>query len=377
MQEYNFYKQLHVVRADDETRIIERGISERELKEKFLRYKHRGYIGSCQWNDKNWKIIGEKRTANICFDFSAKECAAYEKQKEGAMLSEDFRLFAVLGMEKYGTQELEDLLRRTKKVLRLTKFGQIPDGIFQNTTLMQPRNCPEMTDFFRIFQPYQYEATINSLVEYMEQHLFPNIGLLRIHYQAMFRLEKELKMLVVKQSCSDAAYVLAYMHLMRHIPMKTSKFCTLSEDSIQKEGNQTYLCNPCAQIRNTPLSEELEAEIRKVISIKRKTHPINLIEALETVYHALHGNGYHCIRTDEQFAERYGQRTLSDENLLNTGELIKLTLPIIRLLSIIIGTAYTEQPEEFLKIADLPVTLDTEAWRFHTEKALLAEKIEQ
>lgn len=377
MQEYNFYKQLHVVRTDDKTRIVERGISERELKEKFLRYKHRGYIGACQWNDKNWKIIGEKRAAHISFDFSTKECAVYEKQKEDTMLSEDFRLFAVLGMEKYGTQELEDLLRKTKKVLRLTKFGQMPERIFQNTTLMQPRNCPEITDFFRIFQPYQYEIIINNLIEYMEQRLFPNIGLLRIHYQAMFRLEKELKQLVTKQNISEAEYILTYMHMMRVIPVKTHEFCDLSETCIQKDGNRTYLCNTGGQIQYISLSEELEAEIQKIISIKKKPNPDYLVEALEKVYYILSRNSYHCIRTDEQLAERYGQRTLSDENLLKTGELIKLTLPIIRLLSIVIGAAYTKQPEEFLKIADLPVTLDTEAWRFHTEKALLAEKIER
>lgn len=373
MQEYNFYKHLHVIWTDDDTRILD-GISERELKEKFLRYRHRGYIDSSKWEDRTWRIIGEKKTVVICFDFTEKECSTYAELNHDAVLQEDARLFVILGMEKYGTRELEDLWKKTKKVLRLVKFGQTPEGVFQNETLMQPRNCPELMDFFRIFQPYGYKEMIRNLEEYMEEHLFPNMGLLRIHYQAMFRLEKALQKLKEKQQSQEACRILAYMHTMRYIPMKTDVLCALSDVSIKKIGEKMYLCDPRGIFQDILLSVELEREIREVI--KAEITPSDFVNDLEKVYHAVSGS-YYCIRTDEQLAERYGKRTLTDENLLQEGELIRLSLPIIRLLSIIIGAAYTENPEVFLRIAELPVTLEVKEWRIHTEKALLAEKLER
>lgn len=372
MQEYNFYKHLHVVWADDDTRILD-GISEKELKEKFLRYRHRGYIDSSKWEDRTWRIIGEKKTAVICFDFTEKECNAYAELNHDAVLQEDARLFVILGMGKYGTRELEDLWKKTKKVLRLVKFGQTPEGVFRNETLMQPRNCPELMDFFRIFQPCGCNEIIRNLEKYMEEHLFPNMGLLRIHYQAMFRLEKALRELKEKQQNPEVCRILAYMHTMRYIPMKTDEFCTLSDVFIRKIGEKTYLCDPHGILRDIPLSVELEMEIREVI--QTDIIPSDLVNDLESVYHTV-SSSYYCIRTDEQLAERYGKRTLTDENLLQEGELIRLSLPIIRLLSIIIGAAYTENPEVFLRIAELPATLEVKEWRIHTEKALLAEKLE-
>lgn len=372
MQEYNFYKQLRVVWSDDDTRILD-GVSERELKEKFLRYRHRGYIGPCRWDDRVWKIIGEKRTAGICFDFTGKECNTYAKFNHGAALQEDARLFVILGMEKYGTRELEDLWKKTKKVLKLTAFGQHPEHVMENEMLMQPRNCPELMDFFRIFQPYGYNEIIRNLEEYMEKHLFPNIGLLKIHYQAMFRLEKALQDLKEKKNTPEAGRILAYMHTMRCIPIKTSEFCALVGTSVEKREKNAYLYDPQGILRHMPFPAGLELELGE--AVKADITPSGLVNDLEKVYHAVSGS-YYCIRTDEQLAERYGKRCLTDENRLQEGELIRLALPMIRLLSIIVGMAHTDHPELFLKTAKLPVTLEAKEWQIHTEKALLAEKLE-
>ena len=376
MEEYNFYKNLRVIWPDDHSRILD-GVSEKELRAKFTRYQKKGYIGHCQWHDKKWKILGEKRVAWVSFDFTNKECERYAGQKESKQLQKDMRLFAILSMEKYGTRELEDILIRTKKVLRLTYFGNHPEGIFQDETLMQPRMCPELMDFFLIFKPYQHAAIIDRLVEYMERRLFPNLGLLRIHYQSMFRLEKELEVLESENAFSEAAILLAYIHFMRSIPLQTKEFCQIPENIITGKEDNLFLCDPSRESKQLLIPEPLIKDVRALLTINAQVTLCKLAELLEEAYQILKRKRQYVICTDEQLAELYGKRTLSDTEFLHAGECLKLSLPVIRLLSIIAGKAKTQYPAEFLQTAKLPVELTEEVWILHTERAIIAEKMEK
>lgn len=374
MKGYNFYKNLRVIWPDDHSRILD-GISEKELREKFKRYQKKGYIGHCQWHDKKWKILGEKRVAWVSFDFTKKECERYAGQKESEQLQEDMRLFAILSMEKYGTRELEDILIRTKKVLRLTDFGNNPEGIFQDETLMQPRICPELMGFFLIFKPYQHAVMIDKLVEYMEKKFFPNLGLFRIHYQSIFRLEKELEILEREEIFPEAAILLAYMHFMRNIPLQTKAFCQIPENITTGEGDEILLHDLCCPSKPILVPEPLIKDVKVLLTINESLTPCKLVELLEEAYQILKKK--YVICTNEQLAERYGKRTLADTEFLHAGECLKLALPMIRLLSVIAGKTKTQHPATFLKMTRLPVELTEEAWAIHTEKAIIAEKMEQ